>query len=386
MIDKKKDTRITITKGDTMAWNIKFTNISEDLRSAYFTVKENADGDAVIQKTLGAGITKVDDREYKNEKTYKLQLQAEDTVNLEADMQYLYDIKVAIDNVVKTILSGIFVAKESVTGASAIIIEFAEINAVDLIEAELETTPATNGIEYEQDPVAMASIGDLDNLNTQAKNTIVDALNETNTKASTSLEEVVKIEDGTVSIPEAINAQTAETAETATKANYTIKHTDSDTYDKLELDQYNRLKLNNGTDNIYMTTKKVIWGSSVGSIAPAVAKTEFKDGRVYEFAVQLNGATAPDNLVCFVFRVAITKINDEIYYEVLNTVHNAYMTDEQVTEYFFAPQFNNANVDMYGVAVSIDGTATPPLVSTSMQSYNCIRIYECVDYFVTERP
>ena len=233
MIDYKKENRITITKGDTIAWKIKFKNITEDLRSAYFTVKENPSDDALIQKSLGAGIAKIDDRAYKNEKTYKLQLQAEDTLPLSADMQYLYDIKVAVGNVVKTILSGILVAKESITGASQIIIEDAEIDATDLLDTEMETTPATNGIEYEQDPVANAKIGDLTALITTAKQTLVDAINEAKTQATNTQEDVEKILDGTLVVPEATNAVNADEATHAVNADEATHATNASTASKV---------------------------------------------------------------------------------------------------------------------------------------------------------
>lgn len=218
MIDYKRDNRITVTKGDTLAWKIKIKKISEDLRSAYFTIKENADDEAIIQKTLEAGISKIEDRAYKNEKTYKLQLQAEDTLPLSADMQYLYDLKVAVGNVVKTIASGFFIVKESITSPTQIIIEDAEIEATDLIEAEMETTPATAGIEYEQDPVANAKIGDMDDLETTAKQTLVDAINDVNLQANNAREDIDKILDGTLTVPEATHADTADEATHATSA------------------------------------------------------------------------------------------------------------------------------------------------------------------------
>lgn len=218
MIDYKRDNRITVTKGDTQAWKIKIKKISEDLRSAYFTIKENADDEAIIQKTLEAGISKIEDRAYKNEKTYKLQLQAEDTLPLSADMQYLYDLKVAVGNVVKTIASGFFIVKESITSPTQIIIEDAEIEATDLIEAEIETTPATAGIEYEQDPVANAKIGDMDDLETTAKQTLVDAINDVNLQANNAREDIDKILDGTLTVPEATHADNADEATHADNA------------------------------------------------------------------------------------------------------------------------------------------------------------------------
>ena len=171
--------KISFTKGDTYALAIKIKNITEDLRTAYFTVKENHDDAPLIQKSLGAGIAKIDDRAYKNEKTYKLQLQAEDTINLESNVQYLYDYQVSVDNVVKTLLSGVFVVTHSVSGAGAITTATLDVEIDAELEAEFETTPATNGIEYEQDPVANAKIGEMTALVTNDKQTIVGAINET---------------------------------------------------------------------------------------------------------------------------------------------------------------------------------------------------------------
>jgi hypothetical protein len=171
------DFKISFTKGDTYALAVKFKKIAGDLRTAYFTVKENPDDEPLIQKTLGAGIDKIDDRGYKNEKTYKVQLQPIDTANLEVNLQYLYDLQVTLDNVVKTVLSGVFVVHRSVTGVVSATAENIEV-VVDAVETEVLTTPATNGIEYEQDPVANAKIGDLSGLLTDDKQTIVGAINE----------------------------------------------------------------------------------------------------------------------------------------------------------------------------------------------------------------
>ena len=42
--------KIEFTKGDTYALAIKFKNITEDLRLAYFSVKDNPDDAPLIQK------------------------------------------------------------------------------------------------------------------------------------------------------------------------------------------------------------------------------------------------------------------------------------------------------------------------------------------------
>ena len=196
--------KIEFTKGDTYALAIKFKNITEDLRKAYFSVKENPDDTPLIQKSLGAGIDKIDDRAYKNEKTYKFQLQPADTVNLEAKVQYLYDIQVTVGNVVKTVLRGVFVLGNTITGTKSVTQEM-EVAIDDELEVEVLTTPATNGVEYEQDPVALAKIGDLTKLDTDNKETVVNAINEVNKNADTNAEDINKFKNGTIELPSAKN-------------------------------------------------------------------------------------------------------------------------------------------------------------------------------------
>ena len=174
------DYKITFTKGDTYALAVKFKNISSDLSSAYFTVKENADDAPLIQKTLGAGVSQIDDRAYKNEKTYKIQLQSEDTANLEPLVQYLYDFRITVGNVVQTVLSGVFVVQHNISNVNTTATETLTVEVADTVESEVSITPATGGIEYEQDPVALAKIGDLSTLTTAKKESVVKAINDVN--------------------------------------------------------------------------------------------------------------------------------------------------------------------------------------------------------------
>ena len=195
--------KIEFTKGDTYALAIKFKNITEDLRLAFFSVKDNPDDAPLIQKSLGAGIDKIDDRDYKNEKTYKFQLQPADTVNLEAQTQYLYDIQVTIGNVVKTVLHGVFVLRNTISGTSSVTASNLEIEVDDEVETEFATTPATNGVEYEQDPVALAKIGDLTLLATTVKDSLVQAINEVKQATGTNTTDINNIKNGTIELPSA---------------------------------------------------------------------------------------------------------------------------------------------------------------------------------------
>ncbi len=212
------DFKISFTKGDTYALAVKFKNLTEDLRTAFFTVKENGDDEPLLQKSLGAGISKIDDRAYKEEKTYKLQIQAGDTANLEPRAQYLYDLQVSVGNVVKTVIAGVFVVNQSMSGTAHTTTSSLEVVVDDELQTELLTVPATQGIEYETDPVATAKIGDLKGLSTTAKETIVQAINEVKNGNLTTDEAVSKILNGTTKVPNATNADYATSATNATGA------------------------------------------------------------------------------------------------------------------------------------------------------------------------
>ena len=221
--------KICFTKGDTYALAVKVKGIVMDLNSAYFTVKENPDDSPLIQKTLGAGISKIDERVYKKEKTYKIQLQSEDTANLEPLVQYLYDFRIAIGNVVKTVLSGVFVVNHNVSEISTLTTSTLDVSVDSTIESELSNTPTTSGIEYEQDPVACGKIGDMTKLNTTAKDSIVKAINETAAKNANTQEQVTKILNGTTTVP---NSSTATTATNATYAQYASEDTSKGTIEE----------------------------------------------------------------------------------------------------------------------------------------------------------
>jgi hypothetical protein len=213
------DFKICFTKGDTYALAVKFKDITKDLSKAQFTVKENPDDVPLIQKTLNAGISKIDDRAYKSEKTYKVQIQASDTVFLEAGVQYLYDLQVTIGNVVKTVLSGVFVVNHSVSGVSSATTSALEVSAIDEVETEFATTPATVGLEYESDPVALAKIGNLASLETDVKSTVVGAINEMQGRLVETYDNVDSILHGDTEVGIARRAANATNAEFASRTN-----------------------------------------------------------------------------------------------------------------------------------------------------------------------
>lgn len=122
---------INFTKGDTYALAVKFKNLSYDLDSALFTARDSLGGNIILQASLGDGIELVDDRPYKNEKTYKIQLESSKTANLDPSVKYVYDFRVSVGNVVQTIMSGTLVTHPDVSPLETSI-------SSDTIEAEVE--------------------------------------------------------------------------------------------------------------------------------------------------------------------------------------------------------------------------------------------------------
>ena len=103
---KKTRFDITMTRGDT--YNIVF-DVSKlttsDLTCAYMTCKEKdaPEGTAKFCKKLSdSGIAKISSGKY------KISLARADTINLDVDGQYMYDVEVKYDNEIKTIMCGCF--------------------------------------------------------------------------------------------------------------------------------------------------------------------------------------------------------------------------------------------------------------------------------------
>lgn len=338
-INAKNGFDIRFIKNNTYALLVTFKDIEEDLRSAFFTVKENPeDTTPILQKHLGAGISKVDDRAYKKEKKYKVQLQAEDTTPLEADVQYLYDLQVTIGNVVKTVASGLFVVSPTITGDKVITTQEADIEATDELDTEFATVEATVGIEYENDPVANAKIGNMTALTTNAKQTVVQAVNEVKNGVDGVKTQVDGVETkvdgilgGTTAVPKAEEAQIANEADWADEADFASNDMDgndipttymkiadftgegrkvvneavSATYDgngHIIHSNYARSTvgdLNNTEKGLYVVVGKVgtdymtflIAVYDVGQTSYSTSYTATYENTVYEYGVRYNGST-----------------------------------------------------------------------------------------------
>ena len=109
-------TTIKFPKSDSFAFFVTINKIAKALDNAFFTVKENPDEEPVLQKKLGAGISLADNRLYKNQISYKVQIGGADTANMEVGVRYFFDVKGTIGNAQKTFLWGELILSETETG------------------------------------------------------------------------------------------------------------------------------------------------------------------------------------------------------------------------------------------------------------------------------
>lgn len=329
MIEKKNNFKIEYTKGDTYALQMTFKNVTQDLTTAFFTVKENIDDEPLIEKTIGAGISKINENFYKQEIVYKLQLQAEDSRNLQVDFPYLYDLKIAVGNVIKTAISGNFIVKHNVTGVDRITTELADIEVDDFIDTDAETTPATSGIEYEQDPVARMLIGDLDNLTTTHKETVVDAIND-NKSSITALETTTSEHDAQLTTLNGYftNGE-ANNAIQATNADNAIKNND-DTYSGLTTDENGVLKVG----NIVIPQKKLIWQGQKTDESGTSTPTELS---LILNDIELKTSAHYMIVGTFTSNNSVTEIKIDLFANSAGQVLNIYCDIDGISSYTFYP-------------------------------------------------
>lgn len=96
---------ITYTRGDTFSFVFDVSALTtNDLSCAFMTLKDknDPDGTALFSKKLNNGITKI------SAGKYRVFLTRDDTINLDIDGQYMYDIEVKFDTTIKTIMCGCF--------------------------------------------------------------------------------------------------------------------------------------------------------------------------------------------------------------------------------------------------------------------------------------
>lgn len=187
-------TTIKFPKSDSFAFFVTINKIAKALDNAFFTVKENPDEEPVLQKKLGAGISLADSRLYKNQLSYKVQIDGADTQFMEVGVRYFFDVKGTIGNAQKTFLWGELILSETETGYLNPAIQGDTVAVAQVYTATFETGAQSEYVETEVDPVAMAKIGDMTKLNTTAKDTLVKAINEVNAPTFTEsapLENVV---------------------------------------------------------------------------------------------------------------------------------------------------------------------------------------------------
>lgn len=92
---------IRMVKGDTLAFNMTFSDLGSDLSAAKFSVKPSFDsGSYTIQKTLNNGITKTATG------VYKVRVAPSDTSSVDPG-SYYYDLEVTVGSDVYTIMFGV---------------------------------------------------------------------------------------------------------------------------------------------------------------------------------------------------------------------------------------------------------------------------------------
>nr|DAJ86958.1 MAG TPA: hypothetical protein [Caudoviricetes sp.] len=189
-------TTIKFPKSDSFAFFVTINKIAKALDNAFFTVKENPDEEPVLQKKLGAGISLADSRLYKNQLSYKVQIDGADTQLMEVGVRYFFDVKGTIGNAQKTFLWGELILSETETGYLNPAIQGDTTAVAQVYTATFETGAQSQYVETESDPVAMAKIGDMTKLNTTAKDTIVKAINEVNAPTFTEATTLKNIASG----------------------------------------------------------------------------------------------------------------------------------------------------------------------------------------------
>lgn len=103
------DANLTMIRGDTAAFGVVYDGTTQDLDSAYFTIKKDwSDISPIVQKSIGDGIAKADTS------AYIVRVAPDDTEVLEPGF-YVYDLQLSLNNDVFTFLRGTLQIKADAT-------------------------------------------------------------------------------------------------------------------------------------------------------------------------------------------------------------------------------------------------------------------------------
>lgn len=99
---------LSMVRGDSASFNIELVDYTEDLASAYLTIRKGFEEPIIVQKSLGDGISKIETG------LYVVRIAPEDTASLVFG-KYFYDVQIGTDSDVFTILRGIVQIEPDVT-------------------------------------------------------------------------------------------------------------------------------------------------------------------------------------------------------------------------------------------------------------------------------
>lgn len=113
------ETEFNFIRGTTYSRNFVLTDYEANIDEMYFTVKESeSDRLAVLQKTLGNGITQLE-TEDENTKAYNLLIDSDDTENLKTNKPYYFDVKIVTNGeneiIKKAIIKGTMILETNIT-------------------------------------------------------------------------------------------------------------------------------------------------------------------------------------------------------------------------------------------------------------------------------
>ena len=112
MIETNRNKKISMFRGNTLAFAIKFRGLQSDLSAAYFTCRNKLKGDTLFQCSIGDGIEKVVGAE---ELTYRFRVAPEKTEDLDAPATYVYDVTIDVNGDRFTLITGPLSLIERVT-------------------------------------------------------------------------------------------------------------------------------------------------------------------------------------------------------------------------------------------------------------------------------